>query len=75
MYGSIACTCTDDILVKVIIVYKQLLQISIINDWNLKFLVHLGRGLRVYNAPLSVTLTTLYFMYTQDRDIHRTIYG
>ena len=34
--------CTDDSLVKVIIVYKQLLQISIIDYWNIKFVGHLG---------------------------------
>ena len=75
LYGSLACACTDDSLVKVIIVYKQLLQISIIDDWNIKFVSNLGWGLRVDNAQQSLTLTTLYFMYTQDRDNHRTTDG
>ena len=75
MYGRLACECNDDSLVKVIILYKQLLHISIIHYWNLKCLVHLGSGLRVANAQKSLTLKTLYFMYTQDSDNHRTTDG
>ena len=64
LYGCLACACTYDSLVQVIVVYKQVLQISIINYWNIKFLGHLGWGLRVDNAQQSLTLTTLDFRYT-----------
>ena len=75
LYGCLACACTYDRLVQVIIVYKQLLQISIINDWNIEFVGYLGWGLRVATAHKSLTLTTLNFTYTQDRDNHRITYG
>ena len=46
-----------------------------INDWNLKFVGHLGWGLRVANEQQSLTLTNLDFMYTQDRDNQRATDG
>ena len=75
LYGCLACVCTDDSLVWVIIVYKQSLHISINNYWNINCLGHLGWGLRVSNSQQSLTSTTLDFMYTQDRDDNRTIDG
>ena len=75
MYGCLDCESTNDSLVKDIVIYKQLLQIPMINYWNLKCVGHLGYGLRVATAQQSLTLTNLDFMYTQDRDIHRTTYG
>ena len=75
MYGCLAYTGTEDRLVKVIIVYKKLLQISIVNDWNIIILDHLGWVLRFATAQQSLTLTALDFMYTQDRDNKITTYG
>ena len=51
------------------------LQIYMINYWNIKFANNLGLGLRVMTSQQSLTLTTLYFTYTQDRENHITIGG
>ena len=74
-YGCHACAYTGDRFVQSIIVYKKLLNISMINYWNLKFVGHLGWGLRFVTAQKILTLTTLNFTYTQDRDNQKTTYG
>ena len=58
-----------------IILHNELLQIYMMDYWTIKFVGNFGWGLRVATTQQSLTLTTLDFTFTQDRENLRTTDG